>query len=103
MNTNLGRVVYDRKLHAFTEKDVARIMRSIAFEETPEVLAKIFADVLVRILFEASATVEEITIVVKMIIKECMGLIGSAFGIQVFLDSIAEYAADPTDIPATSV
>lgn len=40
MITYKGRVVYERETHLFTEKDAARIMKSLTADQSPTELAK---------------------------------------------------------------
>jgi len=48
-NTNFGRVVYNRKLHPWTEKDIERIVRKYQENLEPEVL--LMSDIADRMLF----------------------------------------------------
>ena len=102
MTTNLGRVVYDRKPHLFKISDVARIFKSMTFEETPDVFSKIFSGLLITYIFNAGLTIELISWTLKEIIQAVLESVCTAFLVGVILEDLKEYLEDPTRIPETS-
>jgi len=58
VNTQLGRVVYDRKKNPFTKKDLERIIRHFYWDKTPEEASHFLAEVVENSAYHESITKE---------------------------------------------
>ena len=91
MTTYKGRVVYERVKNPFKPADLARILRALTMDETPEVVQNIFSGLLVTYILNAAASVEEIAQLVIAMVKATINIMGGVTAAIEFIVSIFEY------------